>query len=320
MDTKKATQATFAELEYDAKKRKTRREKFLERMEGLVPWRALEDVIRPHYPKAGRGRRPYPLSSMLRVHCVQLFYNMSDPGMEDMLYEVESVRRFAGLRMDALPDETTILKFRHLLEEHDLGEGLKAAIDRCLASRGLSLREGTVVDASIVEAPSSTKNRSGERDPEMRQTKKGNQWHFGMKMHVGSDAETGIAHSFVATGANESDVAHAHRLLHGGEKRAWGDSGYRGVEKREENRGRDVDWQVAMRPGKRRQLDADSDEERREKEKASIRAKSEHPFFYVKRMFGYAKVRYRGLHKNRQRIALLLGFANLLIAERSLAA
>ena len=157
--------------------------------------------------------------------------------------------------MDALPDETTILKFRHLLEEHDLGEELKAAIDGCLESRGLSLREGTVVDASIVEAPSSTKNRSGERDPEMRQTKKGNQWYFGMKMHVGSDAETGIAHSFVATGANESDVVHAHSLLHGGEKQAWGDSGYQGVEKREENRGRDVDWQVAMRPGKRRQLD-----------------------------------------------------------------
>ena len=320
METREAKQATFSELEHDAKKRKTRRERFLERMEGLVPWRELEELIRPHYPKAGRGRHPYPLSSMLRVHCVQLFYNMSDPGMEDMLYEVESVRRFAGLRMDALPDETTILKFRHLLEEHDLGEELKAAIDGCLESRGLSLREGTVVDASIVEAPSSTKNRSGERDPEMRQTKKGNQWHFGMKMHVGSDAETGIAHSFAATAANESDVAHAHRLLHGGEKRAWGDAGYRGVEKREENRGSDVEWLVAMRPGKRRQLDANGEEERREKEKASIRAKAEHPFFYVKRMFGYRKVRYRGLHKNKQRIALLLGFANLLIAERSLAA
>ena len=320
MDAKDATQATFAELEYDAKKRKTRREKFLERMDGLVPWRELEDLIRPHYPKAGRGRRPYPLSSMLRVHCVQLFYNMSDPGMEDMLYEVESVRRFAGLRLDALPDETTILKFRHLLEDHGLGEGLKAGIDRSLESRGLSLREGTVLDASIVDAPSSTKNRKGERDPEMRQTKKGNQWYFGMKMHVGSDAETGIAHSLAVTAANESDVAHAHRLLHGGEKRAWGDSGYQGVEKREENRGRGVDWQVAMRPGKRRLLDADGDEERREKEKASIRAKSEHPFFYVKQVFGYRKVRYRGLHKNRQRIALLLGFANLLVAERRLAA
>ena len=320
METRETKLATFSELEHDAKKRKTRREKFLERMEGLVPWRELEELIRPHYPKAGRGRHPYPLSSMLRVHCVQLFYNMSDPGMEDMLYEVESVRRFAGLGMDALPDETTILKFRHLLERHDLGEGLKAGIDRRLESQGLSLREGAVVDASIVEAPSSTKNRGGERNPEMRQTKKGNQWHFGMKMHVGSDAETGIARSFVATGANESDVAHAHRLPHGEEKRAWGDSGCQGVERREENLGRDVDWRVAMRPGKRRRLDAESDEERREKEKTSIRAKAEHPFFYVKRVFGYAKVRCRGLHKNTQRIALLLGFANLLIAERRLAA
>ena len=315
-----ATQSTFAELEYAAKKRKTRREKFLERMEGLVPWSELEEAIRPHYPKAGRGRRPYALSSMLRVHCVQLFYNLSDPGMEDMLYEVESVRRFAGLGLSALPDETTILNFRHLLERHDLGEKLLSAINASLASRGLTLREGTVMDASLVEAPSSTKNRSGKRDPEMRQARKGNQWHFGMKMHVGADAETGVSHSFAATSANESDVAHAHRLLHGGERRVWADAGYRGVEKREENQGRDVDWRVAMRPGLRRRLEAGGDEALREKEKASIRAKAEHPFFYVKRMFGYGKVRYRGLHKNAQRTALLLGFANLLIAERSLAA
>ena len=159
-----AAQSTFAELEYSAKKRKTRREKFLERMERLVPWSELEEAIRPHYPKAGRGRRPYALSSMLRVHCVQLFYNLSDPGMEDMLYEVESVRRFAGLGLSALPDETTILNFRHLLERHGLGEKLLSAINASLASRGLTLREGTVMDASLVEAPSSTKNRSGKRD------------------------------------------------------------------------------------------------------------------------------------------------------------
>ena len=315
-----AMQATFADLEYGAKKRKTRREKFLERMDALMPWPELEALIRPHYPKAGRGRRPYPLSSMLRVHCVQLFYNMSDPGMEDMLYEVESVRRFAGLRMDALPDETTILKFRHLLEEHALGEGLKAVIDGHLESRGLSLREGTVVDASIVAAPSSTKNRDGKRDPEMRQTQKGRQWHFGMKMHVGADAETGIAHSLAVTAANESDVANAHRLLHGGEARVWGDSGYRGVEKRDGNLGRGVEWRVAMGPAARGELDPAGAEARRQREEASVRAKVEHLFFYVKRMFGYSKVRYRGLRKNGQRIALLLGFANLLIAERRLAA
>ena len=172
---------SFSELEYRTKKRKTRREKFLERMEGLIPWSELEACIEPHYPRAGRGRRPYPLSSMLRVHCVQLFHNLSDPGMEDMPCEVEPARRFAGLKLEALPDETTILKFRHLLEKHGLGEKLPSAINGSLAARGLTLREGTVLDASIVEAPTSTKNREGERDPEMHQTKKGSQWHFGMK-------------------------------------------------------------------------------------------------------------------------------------------
>ena len=185
-------EATFADLEYDGKKRKTRREIFLERMDGLIPWEQLEERIRPFYPKAGRGRRPYDLAVMLRIHCVQLFYNLSDPGTEDMLYEIESVRRFVGLRLSGpLPDETTILNFRHLLEEHELGEGLFEEINRHLESQGLRLREGTIVDASIIEAPSSTKNRAGKRDPEMHQTKKGNEWRFGMKVHIGADAQTG---------------------------------------------------------------------------------------------------------------------------------
>ena len=167
------------------------------------------------------------------IHCVQLFYNLSDPGMEDMLYEVESARRFVGLRLsDPLPDETTILNFRHLLEEHELGRSLFEEVNRHLESQGLRLREGTIVDASIIEAPSSTKNRSGERDPEMRQTKKGNEWHFGMKVHIGADAETGVVHSVTTTPANVHDVTEAHRLLHGGEKRVWGDAGYQGVDKR----------------------------------------------------------------------------------------
>ena len=182
-------QPTFADLEYESKKRKTRREIFLERMDALIPWEQMEERIRPFYPKAGRGRRPYELSAMVRIHCVQLFYNLSDPGMEDMLYEVESVRRFVGLKLSGpLPDETTILNFRHLLEEHELGQSLFEEINRHLESQGLRLREGTIVDASIIEAPSSTKNRAGERDPEMHQTKKGNEWRFGMKVHVGADA------------------------------------------------------------------------------------------------------------------------------------
>ena len=314
-------QPTFGDLEYESKKRKTRREIFLGRMDGLIPWGLLEERIRPYYPKAGRGRRPYELSAMLRIHCVQLFYNLSDPGMEDLLYEADSVRRFVGLRLSGpLPDETTILNFRHLLEERRLGQGLMKEINRHLASQGLRLREGTIVDASIIEAPSSTKNGSGERDPQMRQTKKGNKWHFGMKVHIGVDSETGVVHSMSTTSANVHDVTEAHRLLHGGENRVWGDAGYRGVAKREENMGLEVEWRVAMRPGQRRQLEPRSEEAEEERLKASIRAKVEHPFLWVKHRFGYAKIRYRGLAKNTQRLALLLGLTNLITAERHLAA
>ena len=310
-------QSTFAELEHDTKKLRTRREVFLEKMDTLIPWNRLEARIEAFYPKAGRGRRPYPLSVMLRVHCVQLFYNLSDPGMEDLLYEVESVRRFVGLRLSgALPDETTILNFRHLLEKHGLGEALLEEINTHLASLGHRLKTGTIVDASIITAPSSTKNRTGKRDPQMHQTKKGNQWYFGMKAHIGVDADSGLAHSLETTPANTSDVATAHALLHGSEERVWGDAGYQGVGKREENRDAAVDWEVAMKAGKRQQLDKSGAEEAAEKRKASVRAKVEHPFLYVKRHFGYAKVRYRGLAKNTQRIAVLLGFSNLLIAGR----
>ena len=193
-------------------------------------------------------------------------------------------------------------------------------INRHLATQGLRLREGTIVDASIIEAPSSTKNGACERDPQMRQTKKGNEWHFGMKVHVGVDSETGVVHSMSTTSANVHDVTEAHRLLHGGEKRVWGDAGYQGVAKRDENEGLDVEWRVAMRPGRRRQLEPGSEEAVEERRKASIRAKVEHPFLWVKRRFGYAKVRYRGLAKNTQRLALLLGLTNLITAERHLAA
>ena len=314
-------QPTFADLEYEGKKRKTRREKFLERMDGLIPWEQLEERIRPYYPKAGRGRRPYELSTMLRVHCVQLFYNLSDPGMEDILYEVESVRRFAGLKLSGpLPDETTILNFRHLLDKHELGVGLFEEINGHLESQGLRLQEGTIVDASIIAAPSSTKNRGKERDPEMHQTKKGNEWHFGMKVHIGVDSQTGVVHSVSTTPANVHDVIETPRLLHGGETQVWCDAGYQGVHKRPENRDLEVEWQVAMRPGSRRKLDPGSAEAAMEKGKASVRAKVEHPFLYIKRHFGYAKTRYRGLAKNTQRLALLLGFANLMRAEQHLAA
>ena len=264
--------------------------------------------------------RPHGPLYLRRLH-VQLFYNLSDPGMEDLLYEAESVRRFAGLRLsDALPDETTILNFRHLLEGHDLEKGLFEEINAHLESQGLRLREGTIVDASIIEAPSSTKNRAGERDPEMHQTRKGNQWHFGMKLHIGVDWDTGLVHSMTTTAANVHDVTEAHRLLHGGETVVWGDAGYQGVHKREENRGREVDWLVAMRPGLRRKLETGSEETLVEKLKASVRAKVEHPFLRMKRVFGYWKVRYRGLAKNTQRLAMLLGLGNLMTAQRHLTA
>ena len=312
-------QPTFADLEYQGKKRQTRREVFLERMDGLIPWQLLEDRIRPFYPKAGRGRHPYPLSTMLRTQCVQLFYNLSDPGVEDLLYESEPVRRFVGLKLSGpLPDETTILHFRHLLEKNNLGQGLLEEINAHLESQGLRLREGTIVDATIIEAPSSTKNRAGERDPEMHQTKKGNQWHFGMKAHIGVDSETGIVHSMSATAANVHDVTETHNLLHGGETVVWGDAGYQGVGKRAENLGLGVEWRVAMRPGNRRKLEPGSREALTEKVKASVRAKVEHPFLRLKRLFGYAKVRYRGLAKNAERLALLFGLGNLLTAEGQL--
>ena len=222
-------QPSFADLEYQGKKRKTRRKQFLERLDGLIPWQLLEDRIRPFYPKAGRGRHPYPLTVMLRVHCVQLFYNLSDPGMEDLLYESDPVRRFVGLKLSGpLPDETTILNFRHLLEKHKLGQGLLAEINAHLESQGLRLREGTILDSTIIEASSSTKNRTGERDPVMHQTRKGNRWHFGMEAHIGVDSGTGIVHSMTASAANAHDVTEARKLLHGGERVVWVDAGYQG--------------------------------------------------------------------------------------------
>jgi IS5 family transposase len=312
-------QISFSEAEYNQKRRKTRREKFLEQMDQLIPWKRLEKKIRPYYPKHGQGRQPYPLSTMLRVHCMQLFYNLSDPAMEDALYEIESMRRFAGLRLsDRLPDESTILNFRHLLERHNLGKKLFDAVNAHLKSEGLTLREGSIVDATIISAPTSTKNKTGERDPEMHQVKKGNEWYFGMKMHIGVDDALGLIHSVTTTAANVHDITQADQLLHGEEKRVWGDAGYQGVGKREEHEGREVDWFIAMRPGKRRQLPKRGVEAGTEFLKAQVRAKVEHPFRYIKRVFGYDKTRYRGLAKNEGRLHLLSAFTNLMIGKNYL--
>ncbi len=312
-------QLTFSEAEYNNKRRKTRREKFLEQMDQLIPWKRLEKKIKPYYPKNGQGRQPYPMSTMLRIHCMQLFYNLSDPAMEDALYEIESMRRFAGLRLsDRLPDETTILNFRHLLERHNLGKRLFDEVNRHLRSEGLTLREGSIVDATIIAAPTSTKNKSGKRDLEMHQVKKGNEWHFGMKMHIGVDDALGLIHSVSTTAANAHDITQADQLLHGEEQRVWGDAGYRGIEKRPEHQDRDVDWHIAMRPGKRRQLPEGGFEAHAETLKAQVRAKVEHPFRYIKRVFGYDKVRYRGLEKNGERLHMLAAFTNLMVGKKYL--
>ena len=312
-------QRSFADLEYASKKRQTRREVFLGRMDGLIPWAQLERQIAAHYPRGGVGRRPYPLGVMLRVHCLQLFYNLSDPALEDALYEVESMRRFAGVGLDRVPDETTILNFRHLLERHALGAKLFDAIKAHLAAQGLLLREGTILDATILSAPSSTKNELGKRDPEMHQTRKGNQWYFGMKLHVGVDDAVGLIHSLHTTAANESDLNVAGKLLHGAECRVWGDAGYQGIAQRDEHKDRRVAWWIAMRAGKRARLRKRSAAARIERFLSQVRARVEHPFRYIKQVFGYSKVRYRGLAKNTNRLQVLAGLTNLMIARRYLA-
>jgi len=319
-------QSSFSELEYAAKKKLTRRDRLLAEIETITPWAALVAEIKPFYPKGvGRGRQPIGVERMLRMYIAQHCFGLSDEGTEDALYDSQAIRRFVGIDLgrEGAPDATTLLKFRRLLEAHGLTGRIFAAINAHLAERGLLLREGTVVDATIIAAAPSTKNREGQRDPEMHQTKKGKQWHFGMKAHIGVDADSGLTHTLVATAANISDVTQAHTLLHGEETVVFGDAGYQGVDKREENRSTPVSWYVAMRAGKRRAL-PDTPLGRAieglEQAKASIRAKVEHPFHVVKNLFRHRKTRYRGLAKNTAQLLTLFGLANLLIAKRRLLA
>lgn len=317
-------QRSFSDLEYAAKKKMTRRDRFLAEIEAVTPWSALIAVIEPFYPKGGgRGRPPLGVERMLRMYIAQQCFGLSDEGIEDAIYDSQAIRGFVGIDLarEAAPDATTLLKFRRLLEQHQLTEGIFTTINAHLADKGLLLREGTVVDATIIAAPSSTKNQSEGRDPEMHQTKKGNEWHFGMKAHIGVDAHSGLVHTLVTTAANVNDVTQAHQLLHGEEAVAFGDAGYQGVEKREENQGSPVKWFVALRPGKRRAL-PDTElgrlDEKIEKLKASIRAQVEHPFHFVKNLFGHRKNRYWGLAKNTAQLFTLFALANLVIAKRRL--
>ena len=304
--------------------KKTRKEVFLDEMNLVVPWAALVALIQPHVRGAHQalgGRPPFPAETMLRIHCLQLWWNLSDPAMEEELHERPLYRRFVGLEgASRIPDESTILRFRRLLEKNELAPKLLATINAGLAQHGLMLKTGTVVDATIIAAPSSTKNKTGERDPEMHQTKKGNQWHYGMKAHIGVDAESGLVHTVIGTAANVNDVTQAGALLHGQETAAFGDAGYRGVDKRPEAQG--PTWYVAMQPGKRRVLNTSRKWarmlEKAEQIKASIRAKVEHPFRVVKQQFGHAKVRYRGLAKNTARLTMLFALSNLWMARRQI--
>ena len=319
-------QSSFSDLEYAAKKKLTRRDRFLGEIEAVTPWSAMVAELEPFYPKGeGRGRPPIGLERMLRMYVAQQCFGLSDEGIEDAIYDSQSIRHFVGIDLarESAPDATTLLKFRRLLETHGLTRRIFETINAHLAQKGLMMREGTIVDATIIAAPPSTKNRDKARDPEMHQAKKGNQWHFGMKAHIGVDADSGLVHTLVGTAANVSDVTQAHALLHGDETDVLGDSGYQGVQKREENKDSDINWHVAMRPGKRKVLGTDRLGrllEQYEQAKARIRAKVEHPFHVVKNLFRHRKTRYRGLAKNTAQLFSLFGLANLVMARRRLIA
>ena len=315
-------QMTFADAEYAGKRKQTRKELFLIEMDQVVPWTGLIALIEPHYPKGEGGRPAYPLMAMLRVHLMQNWFGYSDPAMEEALYETTILRQFAGLSLERIPDETTILNFRRLLEKHELAAGILAVINGYLGDRGLSLRQGTIVDATLIHAPSSTKNQDGKRDPEMHQTKKGNQYYFGMKAHIGADAESGLVHSVVGTAANVADVTQVDKLLHGEENMVGADAGYTGVEKRPEHEGREVIWQIAARRSTYKKLSKRSAlykaKRKIETPKAQVRAKVEHPFRVIKRQFGYVKTRFRGLAKNTAQLVTLFALSNLWMARRHL--
>ena len=305
-------------LDLDLNTRRTRKQVLLDEMERVMPWGDLLALIAPHAPVAKTGRPPFELAMTPRIHCLQQWFGLSDLGAEEALFEASYLRDFVGLSgTQRIPDRVSILRFRHLLEAHDLSPKILEVINAQLAAQGLMLKTGTVVDATLIAAPSSTKNKDGERDPEMHQTKKGNQWHFGMKAHIGVDADSGLVHTVIGTAANVGDVTQGHGLLHGEEEVVFADAGYQVADKRPEATG--VKWQVAMRPSKRRGL-ADSGWaallEQAEKLKASVRAKVEHPFRVIKRQFGHVKVRSRGLAKNTAQLVTLFALSNLWMVRK----
>jgi IS5 family transposase len=313
-------QITLASSGFEKHSKSTRRSVFLGEMERVVPWSALCELIEPVYPKAGNGRPPVGLERMLRIYFLQAWFNLSDPAVEEALYDSETMRRFVGidLGLEAAPDETTVCKFRHLLERNGLGKAIFATVNQHLKANGLRVATGTIVDATIIGAPSSTKNQSGSRDPEMRQTRKGSQWYFGMKAHIGVDSRSKLIHSVVATSANVHDSVVLPDLLHGLETRVYGDQAYRGQGQRISQcapRARDFTNRRYRHAGI-----VDRVEQRKNRTKSKVRAKVEHVFAVIKLRFGFTKVRYRGLAKNRHRLLVTAALVNLLMARRTLLA
>ena len=319
-------QQTFADIEYSNRRRTTKKELFLQQMNEIIPWDHWVKIIEPYYPTGKRGRPPVGIETMLRMYLLQIWFNLSDEGVEDEIYDSRAMKDFMGINFleQQVPDATTLLKFRHLLEKHEIGKQIFDDIATTLDERGLIMHGGTIVDATIISAPSSTKNEKGERDPEMHQTKKGNEWHFGMKIHAGVDAGTGYIHTITGTSANVHDISEAHKLLREDDTVMYGDSGYTGIEKREEIANdphyASMDFRVNKKPGKLR-TSKDCPGKNWDKEiehaKSAVRCSVEHPFLIVKNTFGYSKVVYKGIQKNLNRFHMLFACANLLMCSRA---
>lgn len=310
-------QTTFASAAWEKKGKITRRERFLAEMDAVIPWSQLLGLIEPHYPKAGNGTQPKPLEQMLRIYFMQNWFNLSDAQAEDSLYDIESMRRFAGLELteDAIPDESTILRFRHLLERHQLTQKIFTQIRGLLEEKRLLLKSGTIVDATIIAAPPSTKNAAEARDPEMHQTKKGKDWHFGMKAHVGTDRR-GIVHSLSTTAANVADITQLPVLLHGQEREVFGDQAYWSEFHRQCAQVSGIRYRVNRRGNKAKPLT--EYQKFINRCRSATRARGEHAFHVVKRLWGFAKVRYRGLAKNTARLYTAFALANLYLLRRRL--
>ena len=319
----KEVQPSFTDAEYGMRRRATRRETFLTMMDEVIPWAEWVELIEPHYYRGERGRKPRAIETMLRMYLLQVWFSLSDEGVEEAIYDSHAMRRFMRLdfTVEQAPDATTLLHFRHLLEKHQLGKALFAAQNRLFEENGWVMRGGSVIDATLIAAPSSTKNREKARDPEMHQTRKGNQWYFGMKAHIGADRDSKLVHTVVVSAANVADVTKTAELLHGQETQVHADAGYTGVEKRAEIMAleRKIDWQIAAKRGVIKALAEGAEKEALkavEKTKASVRAFVEHPFHLVKNIFRHRKVRYRGLAKNGHQLHVLFGLANVVIGAR----